>query len=359
MKSYIAVSDRAPEFIMRAFEREEIEKFLPAIRLHSGKRDMTADDVHVRGMWLCNSQPDHYNSRFTLSALDEIAELLPGRPVMRGHRYDQLPVGRFFAASREHRGFTSMNGDRVPKNDNYWVKGMFYVPKDPEGDAIVRRIDTGIYREVSLGWRCLGADCDLCGNPINDRNQCPHVPGEVYDSGLCIYRFSAVTSVLEGSLVFAGGQKDTSTFTPGETSARLISKGVQMSLDEFIEPFDLPSTWMGPLKREFVRQLPEMMETTRQRRHEVQSILCSRERFEDRSAAARWVRDHEFRADQPDEVGDVFRFRQFELDKDSQTSMLDLDQHVKAVMAKRSQRRTREVESDDPSNIEELFAATT
>lgn len=358
MKSYAAM--REGEAITRIVEPEEIEKFLPAIRLYSGKRDMNADDVHVRGMWLCNSQPDHYYSRFTLPALDEIAELLPGRPLMRGHRYDQLPVGRFFAASREHRGFVAMNGDRVPKDQNYWVKGLFYVPRDAEGDAVVRRIDQGVYREASLGWRCLGADCDLCDSPINDRNQCPHIPGELYDGGICNFRFSAVTSVLEASLVFAGGQKGTSMFEPGNQAQRtdgmsLVGKGLQMTLEEFMGGYDLPSPWVGDLKRGFVNQVPEMVEATRQLRGEVQMVKCSRERFEDRAAAARWVRDHEFRADQFAEIGDAFCFRQYELEKDASTSMRDIEPHVVAVMSKRGQRR----QSSEPEagSLESLFHA--
>jgi hypothetical protein len=326
------------------------ERYIGKIRAIARNNELQSDEVHVRGMWLCNSERDYYMSRFTLSALDEIAEMLPGRPVMVGHDYSQAPVGRFFAAERVFR-----DDLQRPKRDNYWVKGLFYtLARDEEGDAIARRIDGGIYQEVSVGWRCLNATCALCMNPINDHNRCPHVPGELYEEGLCDYEFSDVTTVLEGSLVFAGGQKDTSMFTPDPGSRMLGGIKKSLSLDEFLAADDLEEPVIKDLKRGFVAGVPDFQSivSLRQLRNEVQTVLCARSRFQDADAAKRWVRAHEFRASMMDDNGnDYIRFKQWPDTEvsDGSERFKDIDAGVKVRLCKRQDPKRA-------TSLEEVFA---
>lgn len=280
-------------------ERAVKDKFLPVIRDIARNSQLVTDDFHARGTLLCNSARDSYYSRFSLSALDEIAELLPGRPVGVGHRHDKLPVATYFSAKR-----VFIPDGRSPRRDNYWVEALYYFPRDPEGDAMAKRIDMGIYRETSVGWRCLGANCSLCGNDI-DGPDCDHIPGELYRDGLAEYEFSGVTNVLEGSLVMAGGQKNTSTFNP--------ERGHN------VEDMHLASIFGGAY---IARDFPYMKqrsinakggdERSPRLRRNVASLVCSRERFESIREAAAFVRYHEWRADKHTETDMDFRFTQQE-----------------------------------------------
>lgn len=311
-------------------ERSLKEKHLPTVQALAAT-GVGADDFHLRGMYLCNSARDYYYSRFTVGALDEIAGMLVGRPVMVGHNYGTLPVGRFVTGKRIERE------GRAPKRDRWWVEGLFYLPRDAEGDAIAKRIDQGIYREVSIGWRCLDATCNICRNDIRDRDRCEHIPGELYDQGLCEYQFSGITAVLEGSLVFAGGQKDTSTFTPaGERGATWQEWAAAPQLRDS----DLPA-----FKRSAVLDAEGILDAaTRSHRQEerqrtsVQSVVCSKSRFGSEAEAARWARDHDFRADKVDATDDSFRFRQFEPTrcKDDSFRTIEMDEGVKAVICKKA-----------------------
>lgn len=371
-KSFVIVRDASDPAGARLIQGQQLgestlkDKWLPAIRAVSGNPDMSADQVHVRGMWLCNSKRDHYYSKFSMQALADIAEMLPDRPVMCAHDYRTLPVGRFFHAERTYRN------SGAAKQDDYWVKGLFYIPRDAEGDAIVRRIDMGIYREVSAGWRCLEANCTLCGNPINDRHACGHVPGEVYEEGLCDFQFDGVTAVLEGSLVFAGGQKDTGLFNPGPPAATGAQASREdepaVTVEEFADMVDLPSRKVGPWKRTFVSQaLPDIESRgQRQLRGSIQAVVCDRASFRDLSgptsglnAAKRWVRDHEFRSDLFQEHDDSFRFNQF-TDGFDEASVRVIpasknDPGVHFVVAKRKQ---RSAETEEGVPIDALFAAS-
>jgi hypothetical protein len=312
MKSFITLR----EALLFKEDRSEDDirvKSLGLVRQHSGKPDMQPDKFQVRSMWLCNSARDHEFSRFSLGALLEVAELLPGKPVLTGHNYRTLPEGRFFNAQRVYRDLGQQ------KDDSYWVRGDFYVPTTPRGNELVDYIDAGVYREVSLGWSCLRATCSLCGNDINDRNMCGHVPGEVYEAGICDYEFGGITKVLEGSLVFAGGQKDTSTFNPEDGVPRQKSR---MTVAEFCSPRNLDGRLIRAIKTELVRDLTierggERDPHLRDLRTKIQTVVCMKEIFRDSQSAKRWVRDHEFAADRMEGdpilgTEDSYRFRQFD-----------------------------------------------
>ncbi len=160
-----------------------------------GGTTLTRADVEIRSMYLCNDQIDSYDSRFTLEALNQIVDLIPGQPVLTGHDYESLPVARYFKAELENKA--SVN----------WVRAWFYWLKGVDGSAdMARNIDGGIWREVSIGWRYSKDTCSICGKSIRE---CEHAPGQTYAGKKCYYEMSDIEKVLEGSLVFSGGQNNT------------------------------------------------------------------------------------------------------------------------------------------------------
>ncbi len=162
------------------------------------------DEVYIRSMYLCNDMIDAYASRFTVEALEEITRLVVGESVLKGHQHSSLPIARFFKA------------EVVEKDDHNWVRAWFYWLKDTEGALdLARNIDGGVYREVSISWRYKTAACNICHEDIR---KCPHIPGDYYSGELCFYEMSEIQEVLEGSLVFKGGQIGTSI--AGERSAK-------------------------------------------------------------------------------------------------------------------------------------------
>jgi len=350
MNSILTLRDAITFTGQETSERAVKEKHLSAVNRYAN-RNMGLDDFHIRGMYICNTARDYYYSRFTLDALSEVADMIRGRPVMIGHRHDDVPVGRFFDAEvkYEQRG-------REPRRDNNWVKAYFYVPADDEGNALVRRIDAGIYKEVSLGWRCAGADCSICGNPINDRNACQHVPGEIYDQGFCEYLFNGITSVQEGSLVYSGGQKDTSTFNPERMDWREPGERVlrSMSLDAWLGQRVIESRHIPGVKVASLMSEEYEIARTRQLRSSVAMVDCHKDRFDDRNSAARWVRGHDFRADKFVEQMDSFRFVQFNAAGGEKAREVKLDDSVTAqvIEAKPPQ---RSAESGERS-LEAMFS---
>lgn len=321
-----------------SYARKMVDDYLPRIRAYSGEQSLEPKDVIVRGTLIINSARDYYYSRFSDSAMQEVAEMLPGRPVMANHTYGLgslgLPLGRFFAANIVRRTLESW-----PERDSKWVEALFFMPNDEEGQRVARRIDMGVYKESSLAWRCAGVDCSVCNEDVRT---CGHIPGEVYErGGLAEFSFSGVTGVMEGSLVFSGGQKDTVNFKPSDDGERSSAefegiawnrmtewKRAKLGIAEGDEPIETllrGSSHDAPIRRNLF------------------AVECGVKRFSEEQAA-RWVRDHGFRADKRERGSDGFRFNQSDV-RAGAVKHIQLDEHVHGLMLK--ERDSKRSESDD------------
>lgn len=282
-----------------------------------------AEDVLVRGMLLCNSQRDYYYSRFTEAALHEVADLAPGAPVMVGHDYRGLPIGRIFDAR-----VVRIEDPTLLRHEQLWTECLYYAPNDAEGQQFIRRVDTGTWREVSIGFRLASTPCSTCGRQIW---ACAHMPGEIYSrGGVCEWGMEAITSVLEGSQVFRGGQKDTSQFIPegasakfrvsalhdqGDIDARMLVAAKRANLlDRLAEPFGLTVEQFLATDEAANGIARGWFFGKRGERANTQALRLVKTRFGTPARAARWVRDHDFRADIPKHTDGEFVFEQFSAD---------------------------------------------
>lgn len=326
---------------------------------------ITSSDVHVMGMRIVNSKRDFYFSRFSLDALNEVAELTPGRPVMAGHDYRSLPLGTFFASQR-----VRIDEAHTPRRDQYWVESLWFTPRDAEGDAIEKRVRMRVWREYSLGWMSLLDTCSLCSKSIRSM-ECPHIPGEVYSKGFCEYEMSGITQVLEGSIVFAGGQKGTHSFTPqrqhSESFVRMQAADMadHGSLGEFLVPHQIRELKCMQASKAPEHEIDSFLRGVREDnaaplRNRIDAIVCMSERFATQKDASSWVREHSFLANNVREVDGGFEFRQNNRGEIG-SERVRLDEGVQAVLHVPQASSLRVVppvedeESRIESTIESLF----
>jgi len=160
---------------------------------------VTADLVHVRAMYVVNDRVNSFGGRFPVDEHPRLAELLVDSPVLVGHRKDKLPVARtFHAVTCEEDG-------------EAWVKAYFYWLKSADGaESLRENIDAGIYKECSIGFTFVLAECSVCGRDIR---LCDHEPFQTYSVGgsdqTCHFLYRKIERVLESSLVYRGATPNT------------------------------------------------------------------------------------------------------------------------------------------------------
>ena len=161
------------------------------------------EDVYVRRCRLVSDAVDYSYGRFRTEDLPRLLNLIEGVSLIIGHRKDTVGVARFFNGGMEtledvYNPFTQKK-ERI----TYCVPKFYWMKKHSEADDLRINIDGGIYHQVSLSWWYKKATCGICGK---DMRECEHVPGREYSGVTGFYYYDEIGDVLEGSIVYKGGQ---------------------------------------------------------------------------------------------------------------------------------------------------------
>lgn len=154
---------------------------------------VSAADVAVFRMDLCNDQMDRHISRFPTEELRRISdELIVGKPLMELHDMNgSQPVGRFFRSQ-----LANENGTVSVRPDVFLLRGH-------GEDDLIAKIDAGICAGTSISFAFDRPECSACGCDIRD---CAHIPGDDVDGEQCHVVLKEVTDVFEGSIVAVPSQ---------------------------------------------------------------------------------------------------------------------------------------------------------
>ena len=157
-------------------------------------RPLAADEVFTFRLAACDTAVDRDFERFTDEALEQMARLYPGRPVLRGHQWTpSAQIGRVYAAEVEQAG----EGKRLVLR--------CYMPRTEGTAETVAAIESGVIRECSVGVRAGRSTCSICGAVQRDV-MCRHWPGKEYDGRLCHFDLDDIRDAYEVSLVAVPAQ---------------------------------------------------------------------------------------------------------------------------------------------------------
>lgn len=132
---------------------------------------------------------DRDNERFTLAALEGLAPLFVGRPVLMDHKWSAgTQTARIYAAGVEE-------AESVHR-----LVLRCYMPRTEQTASTITAIESGILRECSVGCAVERALCSICGA---DQVQacCQHWPGREYDGRLCVMELDGAKDAYEVSLL--------------------------------------------------------------------------------------------------------------------------------------------------------------
>ena len=202
------------------------------------KAAMTAEQIYVFSLRLCDDQVDRDMERFDTAALPGLAKLFIGKTGIVDHQWSAAKqVARIFAAE-------VVQEDRVS-----YIKAWAYIRRGGANEEVIADIEAGIKKEVSVGCAMGRAVCSVCGS---EYGSCGHVKGEHYDGQLCVAILKEPMDAYEFSFVAV----------PAQPNAGVLKAlgGGNRTLKELAEQFGAQSEYRALFKeaqlgREYKKQI--------------------------------------------------------------------------------------------------------
>ena len=158
------------------------------------KGNLTAEQVYVFSLRLCDDQVDRDGERFDTAALPQLAKLFIGKTGIVDHRWSSdSQVARIFEAKV------------VCQDGVSFIKAWAYIRRGGAADEVIADIEAGIKKEVSVGCAMGQSVCSVCGS---EYGSCGHQKGEYYDGVLCCVILKEPVDAYEFSFVAVPAQRD-------------------------------------------------------------------------------------------------------------------------------------------------------
>ena len=202
------------------------------------KAAMTAEQVYVFSLRLCDDQVDRDMERFDTEALPGLAKLFIGKTGIVDHQWSAgNQVARIFAA------------EVVQENRVSYIKAWAYIRRGGANEDVIADIEAGIKKEVSVGCAMGRAVCSICGS---EYGSCGHMKGEHYDGQLCVAILKEPMDAYEFSFVAVPAQ-------PNAGVLKALGAG-NRTLKELAEQFGAQSEYRALFKeaqlgREYKKQI--------------------------------------------------------------------------------------------------------
>ena len=165
------------------------------------RRQFTGDEVFIFSAVLCDNEIDRDNERFSRKSLEQLAEKFVGVTGI----FDHDPRGgnqtaRIFSAEVVEESRENSLGEPYA-----YVKANAYMVRTDSNADLIREIDGGIKKEVSVSCAAERHICSVCGT---DRlvKACHHVKGRRYDEKKCFLSLEDISDAYEWSFVAVPAQ---------------------------------------------------------------------------------------------------------------------------------------------------------
>ena len=186
------------------------------------KGTLTAEQVYVFSVRLCDDQVDRDFERFDTEALPVLAKLFVGKSGIVDHKWS--------AGSQLARIFDT---EILTEDGVTGIKAWAYIRRGGAGDEWIADIEAGIKKEVSVGCAMGRSVCSICGG---DYGSCGHRKGEYYDGQLCCAILRDPVDAYEFSFVAVPAQREAGV---------LKGMGRQRCLKELAEEFGVQEEYRG------------------------------------------------------------------------------------------------------------------
>ncbi len=161
-------------------------------------KELTSDDVFTFSVVLCDNEIDRYFEVFSEQSLKSLEKLFVGRTSERlvVAKTGLLGYGSHHESQSARIYKTQFISDpeiKTSYGDTYkCLKAWCYMIKNPENAMLIKNIEDGVKKAVSISCSITDRVCSICGKSV-----CNHRAGKLYDDKLCYKILTDATDAYE------------------------------------------------------------------------------------------------------------------------------------------------------------------
>lgn len=160
------------------------------------RRELSEDEVYIFPVTLCDNEIDRDNECFSRAALDILAEKFIGVTGILDHDFKSgNQTARLFDTKVVEKNRFTAAGELYA-----YLKGYAYMVRTDKNADLIREIDGGIKKEVSISCAAERQICSICGTDKRT-NACCHIKGCTYNDKRCFITLDDICDVYEWSFV--------------------------------------------------------------------------------------------------------------------------------------------------------------
>lgn len=210
-------------------------------------RPLTEDEVFTFSVTLCDNEIDRDFERFSIQSLKALEKLFAGKTGIFDHSMrsgDQ--------SARCYRTELLTDGEKLTsdKKPYSYLKGWCYTVRGGKNDELIKDIESGIKKEVSVSCSSGRRVCSVCG-----KDRCAHIAGREYGGEICYKTIEDITDAYEWSFVAVPAQRNAgvtkSAFKKKENEMENILKAISECKKVSFEAAELKklSEYIGQLEK--------------------------------------------------------------------------------------------------------------
>lgn len=226
-------------------------------------KPLEKEDIFCFKVVLCDNEVDRDFEKFSLDALYKLEKLFVGKTGIADHNpKTDGQMARIYKTA-------TVKGDHKTKSGEMYTAlvAHAYMVRCEKNSDIIREIEAGIKKEVSVGCCVEKTICSICGNDVRE-NRCSHTKGEFYDGDMCYHILDNPTDAYEWSFVAVPAQVSagvtktlnikenfmgvTKKIGIGEIS---LSKSESIELKSYIEKLESRAEFADKYKKELVDEV--------------------------------------------------------------------------------------------------------
>ncbi|MBQ6873226.1 MAG: hypothetical protein IJO24_02840 [Clostridia bacterium] len=168
------------------------------------RKQLTEDEVYTFNITLCDNEVDRDYEAFSIKALEEMGKLFVGKTGISDHSMRSSDQ-----AARIYNAWVETDFSRkTTYGESYTaLRASAYMVRTSKNEDLIKEIDGGIKKEVSVGCAVSEHICSVCGKPAG-KGGCNHLRGKVYNGKTCYHILSGVTDAYEWSFVAVPAQRE-------------------------------------------------------------------------------------------------------------------------------------------------------